>query len=78
MDTIYCIVSLVYLISSVNPQNLYRKWCETSPHLRHKVGDVTRKPHTRILSGLRVTNNKTGTDFRIRNVNICAVHVFQH
>ena len=29
MDTIYCIVSLVYLISSGNPQNLSRKCCET-------------------------------------------------
>ena len=35
MDTIYCIVSLVYLISFGNPKNLYRKWCETlkSPNI---------------------------------------------
>ena len=28
-NTRYTVVSLVYLISSGNPQNLYRKWCET-------------------------------------------------
>ena len=37
MDTIYCIVSLVYFISSVNPQNLYRKWCETRGQGGHLV-----------------------------------------